>query len=48
MNNEVISSRVIYGTSTLAKQAPVGVEMHPPLTQGSSVRPLSSFKFLSL
>lgn len=28
MNNEVISSRVIYGTGTLAKQALLGVKMH--------------------
>lgn len=27
MNNEVISSRVIHGTGTLAKQAPLSVQM---------------------
>lgn len=27
MNNEVISSRVIYGAGTLAKQVPLGVQM---------------------
>lgn len=47
MNNKVISSRVIYGTGTLARQAPLGVQMRYTSDPGE-LRSLSSFKSLPL
>lgn len=38
MNNEVISSRVIYGTGILAKQAPLGVQMQHNSDSGELTR----------